>query len=324
MASMPHYLSVGVNSLAVDGINKAVSGMVEMLKLVVTGVKQLLLFIVNYYIGTWACLIIALIKGGLGVAVDVVDAATKEINDFIGPVTDEFTKGISGFQDLLKQFADKINLGSVFPPVPQLNIDAPLDKLKGFKLDSTGFVKDLQQLNTSIPTFDEAEKAASDALAIPFDLVKDQITKAYGNYTFDGSAFPVAEKQALKFCSSNSFLNDFFTRLFEIVAKAKIAFIVVIIILAILAMLVMGYLEIRRWRREKERARTFTEHGYDPMDVVYMASRPYTAGIGVKIASKFRSNERRYLLVRWAIAYGTSLPALFVLSLASGGFRGTP
>ena len=154
--------------------------------------------------------------------------------------------------------------------------------------------------------------------AIPFDKVKELITDAYGNYSFDGSAFPVAEKQALKFCSSNSFLNDFFTRLFEVVAKAKIAFIVVIIVLAILAIFAMGYLEIRRWRREKERARIFTEHGYDPMDVVYMASRPFTAGVGVKVASKFRSNERRYLLVRWALAYATSLPALFVLSLARG------
>jgi len=54
------------------------------------------------------------------------------------------------------------------------------------------------------------------------------------------------------------------------------------------------------------------------MDVVYIVSRPYTSTAGIKIASRFKSN-RRQVLVRWVLAYATSAPALFVLSLALAG-----
>ncbi|KAM7189418.1 plasma membrane fusion protein PRM1 [Naviculisporaceae sp. PSN 640] len=323
MASMPHYLSVGVNSLAASGIEKAVRGLVSMLDMVVTGVKAILLFIINFYLGTYACLISAFIHGGLDVAAKVIDAATNKINEVLAPIADGLNGEIQDFVDKVNSFAGSIigGLGDIVPSIPEFDdkVKLSIGEIKNVKLDSEELVAKIGKLNNTIPNFDDAEKFVANAVGIPFDFVKEQINDKLGNYTFDRSIFPVADKEALTFCSENSFINDFFTTLFEIVAKAKITFIVVIVILSILAMFVTGYLDIRRWRREKERARAFTEHGYDPMDVVYMASRPFTAGLGVKIASKFRNSERRYLLVRWAIAYATSLPALFVLSLAFAG-----
>ncbi|KAK4210562.1 hypothetical protein QBC37DRAFT_30027 [Rhypophila decipiens] len=321
MASMPHYLSVGVNSLAADGITKTVRGLVSILEMIVTGVKQLLLFIINFYLGTYACLISAFIHGGLDVAAQVVDKATEALNGALQGIGKEIGGDVGDFVNKVNGFKDSISgpLGSVIPALPTIDISGPLKKLDEFKLDSAEVIAAIGKFNNTIPTFDDAETLTKQTIAIPFDMVKDQIEGKFGNYSFDHSLFPVAQKHALTFCSSNTFINDFFTKLSDIVAKTKIGFIIIIIILSILAMFVMGYLDIRRWRRERQRARAFTEHGYDPMDVVYMASRPFTAGVGVKIASKFRGNERRYLLVRWAVAYATSLPALFVLSLALAG-----
>jgi hypothetical protein len=54
------------------------------------------------------------------------------------------------------------------------------------------------------------------------------------------------------------------------------------------------------------------------MDVVYIASRPMTATWGIKFASRFKG--KRQILARWSFAYATSLPAIFVLSLAIAGF----
>jgi len=47
MASMPHYLSLGVNDLAADGVTKAVNGLMDMLTLTVTGIEGLILFVIN-------------------------------------------------------------------------------------------------------------------------------------------------------------------------------------------------------------------------------------------------------------------------------------
>jgi hypothetical protein len=319
MASMPHYLSVGVNSLASDGITKAVSAMVQVLMLILTGVENLIFFVINMYVGTWVCVAMALIHGGLDVAVKVVEGATKVMNDAIGSITGEIQESVSTVQDGINNLANQVsNFLSGLVDIPNLDISGSLDKLKNIEINTDDFVRDLLSLNTTIPNFDEVEKFAKDAIATPFNLVKEQINSTLGNYRFDDSVFPVAQKQALSFCSNNTFLNDFFNSLFDIVQKAKIAFFVVIPILAISAMVGMGYLEIRRWRKEKERSKVFTERGYDPMDVVYLASRPMTAGFGIRIASRFKGKNN--LLVRWTIAYATSLPALFVLSLAMAGF----
>ncbi|KAK3680886.1 plasma membrane fusion protein PRM1 [Podospora appendiculata] len=326
MASMPHYLSVGVNSLAADGISSAVHGMVNILMMILTGVEALIVFIINMYVGTYACLIGAFIHGGLDVATHVVEGATQSMNEGISAVTGPLTTDFGDFQNALNGIIDKVNqgAGSIIKgagiSLPTIDITKYTKELGNIKFDDQQFVKDIVKLNQTLPTFAEAENFTKNAISIPFDLVKQKVNSSFGGYAFDKSVFPVAQKQALSFCSNNSFLNDFFTTLFELVAKTKIIFIVVIIILAIGSMFFFAYLEIRRWRRERQRARIFTEKGFDSMDVVYMASRPFTSGVGVKIAGWLRGTQRRYLWARWAVAYGTSLPALFVLSLAMAGF----
>ncbi|KAL2128074.1 hypothetical protein VTI74DRAFT_9753 [Chaetomium olivicolor] len=321
MASMPHYLSVGVNSLASHSITKTVSGMVQVLMMILTGVESLIFFVINMYVGTFACVAAALIHGGLDVAVKAVEGATKVMNDAIGTITGQIDGVVSGVQGKINDVLDKVK-GIPFIDVSDLHLDLAknLDDLKNIKVNSTGLVKDLVFLNQTIPTFDQVENFTKNAIAIPFNFLKEQINGSLGDYKFDESVFPVAKKQALSFCSDNSFLNDFFENLYGIVAKAKIAFAVVIPILAIAAMVGMGCLEIRRWRRENERARQFNKAAQDPLDFSYLVSRPMTGRAGLWFANKFaRISEKNRLLIRWTVAYATSLPALFVLSLAIAG-----
>lgn len=60
---------------------------------------------------------------------------------------------------------------------------------------------------------------------------------------------------------------------------------------------------------------------FDPVDVIYIASRPHSSVLGLKLAKPFKS-QRRQVLVRWAVAYVTSPPAIFVLSLGLAGLAG--
>ncbi|KAK4124664.1 plasma membrane fusion protein PRM1 [Parathielavia appendiculata] len=320
MASMPHYLSVGVNSLASDGITKTVAGMVHMLMMILTGVENLIFFIINMYVGTFVCLAVALIHGGLDVAVKVVEGATKVMNDAISTISGQMTDTIEDVQNAINDIPNKVtSLIGLGVDLPKIDISKNLDDLKNIKIDSNDLVKDLVSLNTTIPTFDQVENFTKNAIGIPFGFVKEQVNASFGSYKFEDSVFPVAKKQALSFCSQNSFLNDFFQTLFDIVAKAKIAFTVVIPILALVAIIVIGWLEIRRFRSEKTRAVEFTKRGYDPMDVVYLSSRPTTSRVGVWLSERWQVTERTRIFLRWMIAYGTSRPALFVLSLAIAG-----
>jgi hypothetical protein len=320
MASMPHYLSVGVNSLASDGITKTVSGMVQILMLILTGVENLLLFIINMYIGTFVCLVVALSHGGLDVAVMVVEGATKVMNDAIGTITGQITDTIEDIQQVINDIPSRLtNFIGVDIDPPQIDISKHLNDLKNIEVNSNDLVKDLVSLNTTLPTFDQVENFTKNAIGIPFSFVREQVNASFGSYKFDDSVFPVAKKQALSFCSNNLFLNDFFNTLFGIVANAKLTFTIVIPTLAAVAILVVGWLEIRGFRSEKARAKEFADKGFDSMDIVYLSSRPMTSRMGMWLSDRWNVTWRTRLLLRWIVAYGTSRPALFVLSLAIAG-----
>src|SRR5699024_2039788 len=57
MASMPHYLSRGVNELTASSVEVAVSALKSTLMLMVTGVEEIVLFIINVMYQTYLCLI---------------------------------------------------------------------------------------------------------------------------------------------------------------------------------------------------------------------------------------------------------------------------
>lgn len=321
MASMPHYLSVGVNELSAKGIEKTLDGMVAVLGLVITGVQNLIIFVINMMTSMYTCLITAFVHGGLDVASDVTKKVTDAMNKAIGSITDTIDDKAQSLQDGINKAASAIEdsvLGKVLPDFPKVDFTGPVNDLRDIKIDTSGFVSDLNKLNDDLPTFEEVQNMTAEAISFPFNLLKQTVNDAYAGYKFDRSVFPVAQKQALTFCSNNNNISDFFRNLRDKITKARIAFIVVLSILAVLVIAPMAWLEIMRWRRERKTAKIIANGQYDSMDVVYIASRPMTATYGVKIASHFKG--KRQIMVRWAIAYATSLPALFVLALAIAGF----
>ncbi|KAI2634409.1 hypothetical protein GGS26DRAFT_581862 [Hypomontagnella submonticulosa] len=316
MASMPHYLSVGVNRLTASGITEAVQALLKVLDMILTGVEQLILFVIGMMTDTYMCLISMVVHGGLNVSSLVITKTTEAMNDAIDGVAQAINAAAGGAIESLTNGIGNILPRLDIPPKPEVagDIKAIAAKLSNVNINSTGFVSDLDALNKNLPDFDDVKNLTATAVSIPFNLIREQIDKAYGNWAFNDSVFPLAKKEALSFCSDNSVINDFFEGLYGIAYTAKVVAIVVLMILAIAVCVPMAYMEIRRWRR----AQVCSEDAYDDMDLVYMVSRPSSSRFGYWIASKF--SEKRRLLVRWCIAYATSLPALFVLSLALAAF----
>lgn len=322
MPSMPHYLSQGVNALAADGVTKAVNGLMEMLQLTVTGIEALILFIINFYISTYVCLIQLVVSGSVHVAVQVIEEVGAFMNKSISSITSEITTDIGSFQSGLNDFLSKISGGlstfGISTKPPTLDLSSKLTALNSIQLDPSKFDADLEKLEKNIPTFEQVMNFTNNIIETPFEEIKRLINESISTYKFDKSVFPVAQKQALTFCSDNNGISDFFANLAALAVKARTIFIVVITILAILVCIPMAYREIRRWRLQQQRALLLQKHAFDPMDVVYIASRPYTSTAGIKVASKFKSTKRQ-ILTRWFVAYATSVPALFVLALGFAG-----
>ncbi|MCJ1476506.1 plasma membrane fusion protein prm1 [Lambiella insularis] len=323
LASMPHYLAAGVNELAATGIEKAVNGLMSMLLLSITGVEEIVVFYINMLTSTYLCLITLAVSGSLHVAVQVAEDVTNFLNKTLGDIGNDLSNGIDTFTNDLNKFVSGINsipeiFGSHSLTIPTLNVNGSIDALHNIKLPAT-IDEGLNKLNSSIPTFAQVQNFTDNAIRLPFEDVKTLVNNSLMTYHFDRSVLHVPQKKALTFCSDNNGISDFFSGLQDIADLVRKIFIGVLIVAAILVCIPMAYRDVRQWRTMKQRAKIVRDRSLDPLDIVYIASRPYTATAGITIADKMGKSKRRQILTRWVVAYATSPAALFILSLALAG-----
>ncbi|PNS16938.1 Plasma membrane fusion protein prm1 [Sphaceloma murrayae] len=325
MASMPHYLSGGVNELTADGIDKAVNGLMHMLTLSVTGVQEMVVFIINLLISTYVCLITFVVAGSLHMAIEVAEKVGDFLNSTAKEVGDDLANVANGFQNTMNGFLNGIdNIGDFFTgkdtPPPKIDLTKQIDRLNNLQLPAA-YDEGLMKLNNSIPTFKEVQNFTNNAIRFPFQEVKKLLNESLPTYRMNRTMFPVPQKEQLTFCSDSNGINDFFDDLVNIEQVARKIFIGVLVAAAVLACVPMAYREIRRWRLMQERAALVKKEAVDNMDAVYLVSRPYTSSVGLTLSSKCAS-PRRKAAIRWSVAYATTVPALFVLSLAVAGLLG--
>lgn len=324
MASMPHYLAQGTNEIAAKTITKTVNGLEELLFLALTAVEQIFLFVINMMYGTYECLITFAVTGSAHLAIGLIEDTTKAINQSIAVIAGDISSGVDkfqgGFNDFLKGLSSVSSiLGGGPSSPPQLNIAGSIDKLKNLQIP--GSVNDqLDKINKAVPTFDEVHNFTNGVLSLPFEEVRKLLNKTLGTYNFDSSIFEVPQKQSLKLCTAdtNSGISDFFKSLYNVADVARKVFIAVLLLLAIAACVPFAMLEIRRWKKMNKRSKLVQTGAHEPLDVIYIVSRPVTADIGLKAAHRFGSPKRQ-VLTRWFIAYITSTPALLVLAIALAG-----
>ncbi|KAF7895607.1 uncharacterized protein EAF01_009569 [Botrytis porri] len=322
MASMPHYLSQGVNSMAAAGITKAVNGMMQMLYMSLTGVEEIVLFVIHMMTSTYMCLITLAITGSLQVAIQMIEDVGAFMNKSIEAITGDLSSGLKSFEDDLNGFLSKINIGGIFgssTSPPSIDLSSEISKLNSIQIDPTTMDADLAKLNASLPTFDQVQNFTDNIIKLPFEEVKKLVNESMIAYKFDDSVFPVPQKKALTFCSDNTAIQDFFVGLVKTLDTAKKIMLIVLIIAAILVCIPMAYREIWGWRSMQRRAALLKSRNYtNELDILYQAHRPYTSQFGLKLSRRFKS-QKNQILARWFIAYATSIPALFVLALGLAG-----
>ena len=321
MASMPHYLSAGVNELAAISIEKAVHALMSTLLLTLTAVEELLVFFIHMLTSTYLCLITLVVRGSLHVALKIIEEATDVVNKTMQDISAGLGKAVDGFDDNLNKFTGALNsipkaFGGGDGGIPKIDLSQQQKTLTNFKLPGD-LDQGLSNINASIPTFDEVQTFVDNIIRLPFEEVKKLVNGSL-RFSFNRSMLPVPAKESLNFCTEDNGITSFFDGIAKLVNTARKIFIAVLVVLALAVCMPMAWHEIRRYRVMQDRSKLVHDNSFDPMDVVYLVSSPYSAALGVKLASNF-SSARKQALVRWVVAYATSPPALVVLAV---GFTG--
>jgi len=314
---MPNFMAQGVNEMTAKGVEKAVSGLMSMLLLTVTGVEEIVLFVINMMTGTYLCLITLAVTGSLHAAIEIGNEIATGLNKTVDEVTNDMGSAVTTVNDGISSLIDKIQ-GLPFVPgftKPSIDLTDEINKLKALEV-TPQLQQGLQDLNNSIPTFDQVKNFTENVIRLPFEEVK-KLIQGLDTFEFDRQLLPVPDKEKLNFCAEGNSINNFFDDLVKMEIAAKKIALIVLIIFAIVVCVPMAWSEVRRHRRMEDRVSLLAK-GHDGMDVVYLASRPHSSTWGLWLGRRFGST-RRQNIVRWAWAYATSMPMLFLLSLGIAG-----
>jgi len=144
---MPHYMSKGLNEMTASGIDKAVSGLMKMLEMSVTGVEEIVLFVIHMMTSTYLCLITLAVSGSMRAAVEIGTEINKKLNETIDDVTKDMGDKVKSVSDGINSIMGKINIpfGPDFTK-PSINLDNSISKLKALEIPPE-MQQNLQKLN---------------------------------------------------------------------------------------------------------------------------------------------------------------------------------
>lgn len=174
MASMPHYMSLGVNSLAASGVTKAVHGLMDMLMLTITGVEEIILFVINMMTSTYVCLITLVVGGALHAAIDMIEKVGAFMNQSIAAITGDIANAETSFQNDLNSFLGTITnffTGGTKTP-PKIDLSSQINALRTIKIDPTAMDAELTNLDSHIPNFAQVQNFTNNLIRLPFETIK--------------------------------------------------------------------------------------------------------------------------------------------------------
>lgn len=181
MASMPHYLSKGVNEMAASGIEASVRALQKMVLLLITGVQEIVIFVVHIMTSTYLCLIMLAINGSVGAVVDASKAIIDGVNKATKEIHDSLSDGIEDFESAFKKVTEKlVSIPNFFGgnfDIPELDLP-DLDKLEKIQIPNRISEK-LTEMKENVPDFKDVQQAADDAIRIPFKLLRVSIPDYY-------------------------------------------------------------------------------------------------------------------------------------------------
>lgn len=296
-----------VNELVAMRISDTVRALIRVMNLVLQAVVDLIMFVIERTYGTIVCVATTFLK-------TLIEAAGGLVTGFINILDEGLEHVAGGLADILWG----IEMFFIWTGIDTVGIQNAIDTLHGQTfINGTVVNESLHHFENAIPDFKQQTSDVQAVIGLPFTMVQTLLNESFGNWTMDPSDLPTAPKETLIFCTGHDAITTLFDVLFIVAKSAKVIAILGLLVTILLATAFMLWWEVQRYRKTVNKSRVFRDR--EPMDTVYVAGRPSTAGAGLWISEKVSMDPDRQILIRWVVAYATTYTALFVLALAVGG-----
>ncbi len=247
-----------VHKMIVDKLQTLeVSGLVSII-LLLRAIKNMVLFVIELFLGTYICILNAALKGTTEFAFDASEGVIQAVNATVVSATNDIESALQGLSQFINDLVKGFNAISNFLTGNKLTqqaseyqnqINISLGELKD-KIMIPGDVLDKidKARNVSFDGLSKLDNGTQTLVATPFDKVVQKLNVMKDNYNFRNSTpSPLNYKQeCLKDMNK---LQQVQSDLVEVVENvSKIIFIGLIIAMA-LSIIYVAFIQWREWKR---------------------------------------------------------------------------
>ncbi|KAK7031416.1 plasma membrane fusion protein PRM1 [Favolaschia claudopus] len=324
-ASMPRYMAIATNEQFANAVNDTMNAARATLTLALTIMEVVINFLIDIYRSTFLCFLELVIRGGLAILIGavqelnvVVNAAASGIRTVIQDSIGVANKALQGVASVAGKFGIS---------VPTISVP-DLSGLENVTLPQS-FTDSINNLNNSLPTFNEIKQTVEQFIDTPFELLKKDINDTFSGLSFNSSVLAVPERSTISFCNDlDTGVIDNLAR--DLVKTAKIG----IIILILLVLLLIGLnclLEWYKWRCQQnhleytrqawstdptmvQQTSTGTPHvtmtDHNLLMLSASSSHPLITRIVNTLSAKLRLSPTKHIHLQWFLHYIFHPPAL--------------
>lgn len=299
------------------------------IKLMITIVKNLLIFYVEIFLGTYTCLLNAAIAGTTNFALDSSEAVIKVVNSTVVGISHEIEDGLDGISTVLntlalaakgiKDFFTGAKPTTEGEPYKQ-KISLSIKALQNISIPLSVLEKIDKFRDEDLPDFDKLQNTTQNLIALPFDLASLQLLKSVFNHTSDKLVFANILLPTMKpiesVCKTVDELGQFSKKIEKGINRLFYFTLVGILVLWVVILAVIIASEYFKWRSENQLVDELLEKNDNPLVAIFNILNKYQNRL-IFYMDKFSWTRSTHF--KWIISYITSQYAKTVLMIALTG-----
>ncbi|KAG7908374.1 hypothetical protein KL905_001815 [Ogataea polymorpha] len=334
LASVPHYISKSANVMIAKGLSEANKGFMEILDMVLTSSKGLIMFAIEMTIGTYVCVLTATVDATAEVALNATESVISLANDTVKSFAEELQDGLDGVTKVINALVESYeDVKDIFDDDGDSDVSSSMNKvnltissLKNWQIPGSINTK-LESLSKSLPDFDDVMNYTEGLVSEPFEYMKEKVSMRL-DHEFYADELLVPDKKTMAFCAGSG-IDEFYEDLADLLRKASNIIFIVLVFAALGFIAFEIFMEKKQWDRLRDIGSNFhqieataaTKHKDElAAELVDMSRNRYSFLIGQKLGKLFFGpSVTRLNTVRWVVNYISSDRMLPVLLLALAG-----
>lgn len=299
-----------------------------LIKMTISIIKNLLIFYVDIFLGTYVCLLGAAVTGTVDFALDSTETLIKGVNSTVVAIAHDLEDGLDGLTSVLNDIITAANgvlnffKGKTSPSESTIYIkliNLSISALQNISIPLTVITKIDKFRQNDLLNFDRINNETLDLISFPFDLVSKELLSSLFNTSvarnvslLNNLTFPVME-QVNPLCETSLEFEKTYQSLAQLVEKASRCILITLIVAAVVGLIPLIIDQYFKRYREKRFVTQLTPE--TPISTLNVINRFDNKLI--YYLHKFRVSRNPQLY--WLINYVTSQYALVVLFIGLAG-----